>query len=214
MPANDSKGSSDTPGARSHSMVLGLLCAGTLLALAGNVYQFVEGQRLARSLALVQRNVANQFAEIKEVESGILEQNLRRFDEFSKQFEGMTAANLREARIEVRRSRSELTMALERKQKEVVSEMSELKSDLKQDASAKVSRVSADLDKTRVEFQRAVSDINVSSSEIPANSEEQAVATQAPVPREQPAPAARKKTFWGKLNPFKRNKEKTDLAGQ
>jgi hypothetical protein len=83
----------------SHSTILWLLCFGMLIALAGNIYQFVQSERMARDLAVLQLNVQNQFAEMRELQSGALEQNVRRFDEMNKQFAGIRAMT----RAEVRR---------------------------------------------------------------------------------------------------------------
>lgn len=89
--------------ARSNSGVLWVLFAGMVLALAGNVYQFVEAERISRDLAQAQREVQTQLADMRELESGTLEQNLRRFDQLNKQIEGLSAQTLKQTKSEVRR---------------------------------------------------------------------------------------------------------------
>ncbi len=212
MAATATKPSRD-PRPRWIAMVLGLLGIGTLLALAANIYQFKENQRLGRDLAAVQSSVQRQFADIKELESGELEQTLRRFDELNKQVQGATAANLRKARLEMQRNRSELTKALAQKEKDVQSQMSAMKADLKQDASSKVSQVSEELAKTKSELARAVDEPSVSSHEAAAASEEPVVA-QAPAAQLHVVEAPKKKTLWSRLNPFRNSKDRAEVASR
>jgi hypothetical protein len=98
MPGNGWKASRVALPKHSHSTALRLLCFGMLIALAGNIYQFVQSERMARDLGVLQLNVQNQFAEIRELQSGALEQNVRRFDELNKQFAGIKAATRSEVR--------------------------------------------------------------------------------------------------------------------
>jgi flagellar basal body-associated protein FliL len=208
MAANDAR-------TRSRSVLLLILAAGVTLALAGNVYQFTQARRLAHDLAFAQERMARRFAEIREVESGALEQNLRRLDELNKQFEQVTAATLEQARSEVRRNRAELAKALDERRKEVARQMSDLKSDLKEETSTKVEQVSTDLAKTRVSLERAVADVNGKTTENPPSSEAPAITTHAVVPDPKPAEQApKKKSFWSRLNPFKKDKSKPDVASK
>ncbi len=207
MPAIDST-------SRSRSIVIWLLFAGIAVALAGNVYQFTQARRLNRDFAAMQEKVRSQFADIRELEAGSLEQNLRRLDEMNKQFEEVTAATLEQARSEVRRNRAEFAKALDQRRTEVAKQMSELKSDIKEETSTKVERVSTDLAKTRVELTRAVEDASSRSGESPAASVAPAITTHAVAPAEKPEPTPTKKSFWSRLNPFKRDKPKTGIASK
>jgi hypothetical protein len=183
-----------------------------LISLAGNIYQFVKGERLARDLALMQLNVKRQFAEIRELESGALEQNLRRLDGLNRQVDEITAATLQQARSEVRRNRSDLTKALERKQKEMARQMSELKSDVRRDASPQVS-VSNNFEKPPVEAQPVMDD-RINSSASPTHSKETATTTPAPVVQAEPVEEPKKTRLWSKLNPLKWHKKKSDSASR
>ena len=161
----------------------------------------------------MQQKVDKQFADMRELESGTLEQNLRRIDELSRQFEGINRATIQQAQAEIRRTKSELAKALAEKQKDEAKKMSELKADLAEDANAKVSEVSDDLKQTRTELRREVNDINV-RRETPVKPAP-VVATHTVVPQQpQPVPAPKKTTFWNKLNPFRSHKEKTDVASK
>ncbi len=99
MLINDSKASSSGHQTRSRDGVLWLLLLGLLLALAGNAHQFLKTQRMAHDMAQMQQTMQSQFAELRELQSGALEQNVRRFDELNKRFDGLTATT----RAEVRR---------------------------------------------------------------------------------------------------------------
>jgi len=193
--------------------VVVLLFVGIALALAGNVYQFRESRRLASDLAATQQKMGKQFAEMRELESGQLEQNLRRLDELSQQFDRTNAMTLQQARAEVRRSRAELSKALEQKDQEVTRQMLELQSDLQKEANARLNRVSADLAKTRTELQREVKEVSIRTGEQAKAAKEPIAEVQPPPPAPQPeAPA--KSSFWSKLNPFKSHKAKTDVAAR
>jgi hypothetical protein len=99
MVETDFRTSSYTLRARPRSTALWVLL---LIAVAGNIYQFVESQRMARDLAVLRLNVQNQLSEMRELESGALEQNVRRFDELNKKVEGIAAAALVETKLQTR----------------------------------------------------------------------------------------------------------------
>src|SRR5579864_5587126 len=108
MAENDSNISRDRPGPRSYSMAVPVLFLGMLLALAGNVYQFLRAERFEHDVELMQKSTQRQVTDVKEAMSAVLEQNLLRYDELSKQLQGVTATTLEQAKSEVKRSRSEL----------------------------------------------------------------------------------------------------------
>jgi HD-GYP domain-containing protein (c-di-GMP phosphodiesterase class II) len=200
---------------RWRSIVIWVLAAGMLLALGGNVYQFIQGKRLTRDFTSLQSNVNKQFAEMRELESSQLEQSLRRIDDLSRQLEGLNQATIQQTEEEIRRTRLQLAKELEQRKKEVAKQLTEMKTDLKQDANARVSQVSNDLEQTRSELQRSVNNISAKQTEAPVKVEAPPVVTHAvapPLPA--PAPAPEKKSFWNKLNPFRSHKAKTDIASK
>src|ERR1700730_13433980 len=138
MAENDSNTPRDRSRPRSYSMVVPLLFLGMLLALAGNVYQFLRAERFEHDVELMQRSTQRQVADVKEAMSGVLEQNLLRYDELRKKLQGVTATTLEQARSEVKRSRSELARTMDRRHQEVVTQLSDLRSDLKDDTASKL----------------------------------------------------------------------------
>jgi archaellum component FlaC len=198
-------------------VLLWLLCVGTTLGMAGNIYQFIRAQRLAQDVDSMQRNTQRQIADMKEAISGVLEQNLLRYDELSKQLQQVGSTTLEQAKSEVNRSRSEFAKTLDRRHQEVVSQLSDLRSDLRQDSSTKLSEISSNLERTDLELKRVVNDLDVVSERVGSSSgpqkTESVVPPAEPAAHDQSAPAAKKKQFWSRLNPFRSGKKKAEAAG-
>jgi hypothetical protein len=196
MSANDFNEPLEAPRTRSHGVVLGLLGVGLALALAANVYQYKTGEHLSRDIALTQKNTEKQIAKMRDAASVEGELNQQRFDAMKTQLEGSTAATLRQARSEVKRSSTQLAASMEQKhqeqvqkQQEVASQLSDLKQDTSsklqdtnshleetssklQDTSAKLDQVSGEVEKTGSELRRVVGDMGVMSGSIATNSKE------------------------------------------
>jgi hypothetical protein len=206
-------------GRRPHSywICLWLLFLGMTLALAGNVYQLIRTKRLAHDVDLMQRNTQRQIADVKEALFGELEQDLRRYDEMSKQLHQISSMTLAQARSDVKRSSSELARTLDRSHQEVVSQLSNLRSDLKENTSSKVAQISSDLEQTDSELRRVASNLDVVRERVESSSgqvkTELAVPPAEPAAQGQPPPPPKKKQFWSKLNPFRSGKRKTVAAG-
>src|ERR1700676_3892794 len=159
MTENDSKSATNRP--RSYSLVMPLLFAGMLFALAGNVYQALKAARFEHHVDLMQKSTQRQIADVKEAVSGVLEQNLLRYDELNKQLQSVSAtaveqtkAEVKQAEAEVKRSRSELAKTVEQRHQEVVTQLSDLRSDLREDTASKLSQISSNLERTGSQLQR------------------------------------------------------------
>jgi len=212
MAENDLKSSSKN-GVRPffRSAIMPLMFAGIVIALAGNVYQLLKTQRLEHDIDLMHKSTQSQITEAKEAISGVLEQNLLRYDELNKQLQGVTATTLEQARSEVKRNRAELAKTIERRHAEMVTQLSDLRSDLKNEEASKLGQISADLERTGSQLQHLVSNLDTPPAKpAPEPKAAPAVAPGAAPAVEQPETAPRKKTFWSKLNPFKYGKKKTD----
>lgn len=194
----------------SHLIAFSLLSVGLALALAANVCQFVRTEHLARDLVIQQRSISNQIAEVREAQAAMLEQNLRRYETLSRQVPAMAATAIEEARSAVHRSNSRLARAFTEKHESVVNQLSELESNT--NTSSKLNQLSSDLDETRTELNRVVSDLRSGNADAAPASQGPAAAQAEVTPLEETAPAARKRTFWSKLNPFKRNRKKTEAV--
>jgi myosin heavy subunit len=194
MSLNDSNLSTDRPSA--HSGALWVLSIGLALALAGNVFQFVKQEHLSRDMALKQTNAEKEISDLTQAAANAAETNQQRFDALKSQIEGVSAATLSQARSEVKRSSSQLAQSLERKQKEVASQLSDLKQDTSaklqdtsaklqdtstkledtsnklQDTNVKLDQVSSDVEKTGSDLKRVVGDMGVMSGDIATNAKE------------------------------------------
>jgi exonuclease VII large subunit len=161
--------------AKSHTVILVLLSLGMALALAGNMYQFVTGQRMQRDVVMLQKSTQSQIAKLSDAAAATFEENQQRFDAIRNQLQDSTAASLKQAKSEAKRASSQLQQKLEQKHKEVVSQLS----DLKEDTSSKLTQVSdnlekvhGDLDKTGTDLKRVMGDLGVMSGEVATNSKE------------------------------------------
>ena len=172
MAENDPNISRDRPRSRSYSMVVPLLFLGVLLALAGNFYQFLRAERFEHDVELMQKSTQRQIADVKEAISGVLEQNLLRYDELSKQLQGATASTLEQARSEVKRSRSELAKTIDRRHQEVVTQLSDL-SDLREDTASKLGQISSDLEGTGSELKRVASNLDLGIGKVASNNSQE-----------------------------------------
>lgn len=204
------------PGGRRYAIAAGLLAIGMLLALAGNVYQLVKQRRFEHDVDLMQQSNDRKIADLKEAVSGVLEQNLLRYDELSKQLQAISTNTLEQAKSEVKKNSSELARALDRRQRDVVAQISDLRADLRQDTSSKLSKISSDLQSTHSDLKRVASQLETVNGKVDINSEEikteLAAAHADPTPQEQVAPPPKKKQFWSKLNPFKSSKKKAEAS--
>lgn len=168
MSTNDVDQPGRTRPRRSHTGILWLLGLGMLAALAGNVYQFVRAEEVARSVEVLQQRTQSQIAKLSDAAAAAMEENQQRFEAMKGQLQGSAAATLRQARTDVKNTSTRLSQAVEEKHQEMASQLS----DLKQDTSSKLQKVSTDLDQTGQDLKRVVGDLGVMSGEVATNSKE------------------------------------------
>jgi len=168
MSANDLGQSKPAPRPRSHTGILWLLGLGLILALAGNVYQFVRGEQIARNVELMKQSTQGQIAQLSNAAAATLEENQQRFEAMKKQLQETTATALRQAKSEVNRSSSQLSHSLEQKHREMAGKLA----DLKEDTDTRLDKVSKDLDQTGSDLKRVVGDLGVMSGDVATNSKE------------------------------------------
>ncbi|HYL35823.1 MAG TPA: hypothetical protein VEV17_07920 [Bryobacteraceae bacterium] len=193
MSVNDLESIHSRPGFRTG--VLLLLSLGMTLALAGNVYQFVRGEHMARDMALMQRNLQTQITKLSDATSGAFEVTQERF-EAVKKLEVDAAEALRNTRSEARRTNSQTANRLEQENRDLEQTNQELRSqlaDLRRDTSAglqsasarlqntsarldttsaKLNQVSAQTEKNGLDLKRVVGDLGVMSGNIATNAKE------------------------------------------
>ena len=135
--------------------VLVLLLLGLALALAGNVYQFVKSQRIARDVAGIQHNLQTQITRLSDATSGAFDVTERRFEEL-KRLQDSTAAAIIDARSESRHSNSQVATRLEDRNQQLAQKNQELTAQLtalKQDISARLQNATATLDTANAKLQ-------------------------------------------------------------
>ena len=186
----------DAQRTHSHGRVLWILCAGIALALAGNVYQWVRADRQSRDLAVLEQNTERQMAKLTDAASTEAQLNQQRFDSMQSalkaDLEGATAAALKQARADVKRSSTQLAQNLEerrqefeQKNQEVATQLADLKQDTSskiqdastklQDTSTKLDQVSTTVDQHGSDLKRVVGDMGVMSGDIATNGKELAM---------------------------------------
>jgi hypothetical protein len=189
MSANEFTGSSDSPRKSSHNGVLWLLFVGLVLALAGNVYQLVKNDDMAKSMTRIEGTMQSQIAKLSDSTATGFDVDQQRLTELRNQLQGATDATLRQARSDLKRSSSQLAQALEQKHQDVVNQLSDLKQDTSAklddtssklqdtstklaDTSVKLDQVSSDVEKTGSDLKRVVGDMGVMSGDIATNGKE------------------------------------------
>jgi hypothetical protein len=199
MSENDSYTRDDAPRTHSHVGLLWVLCAGLAVALACNVGQFVKAQHQTRDLGLLQQSTEKQIAKLTDATATEVELNQQRFDAMQAalkaDLEGATAAALRQARSDVKRSSTQLAANLENRRRELEQKNQEVASqlaDLKQDTSSKledtstkiqttntkVDQVASDVEKTNSDLKHVMGDMGVMSGDIATNGKELATLKQ------------------------------------
>ena len=184
---------SDASSSHSTPRVAWVLCAGLAVALGCNVYQFVKADHQSHDLAALQQTTAKQIGKLTDAASTEEQLNQQRFEAMQTaiktNIEGATAAALRQARSEVKRSSSQLADNLEQRRRELEQknqEMAAQLADLKQDTSSKfddassklqttntkLDQVSSDVEKTNSDLKRMVGDMGVMSGDIATNGKE------------------------------------------
>lgn len=203
MSFTDSNVPERAPGSHSHGGVIWVLFAGLALALVGNVYQFVNAEHQSRDLTALGQSTEKQIAKLTDATSAEAQLSQQRFEAiqsaFKTQLEGATAATLRQARSEVKRSSTQLAQnledrrhELEQKNQEVETQLADLKQDTSsklqdtgtklqdtntklQDTNTKLDQVSSNVDKTTSDLKRMVGDMGVMSGDIATNGKELAM---------------------------------------
>ncbi len=190
----------------SAASVLVLLLLGFLLALAGNVYQFVKSQHLARELAAIQHNLQAQITRLSDATSGAFDVTEHRFEQLNRLQES-TAAAIIDARSELRRNNTQVATHLEDRNQELAQKNQELTAQLtalKQDISARLQNTSTKLDtadaklqhvftetdRNRADLKRVAGDLNAVTAKLATSAKP--VATLPQPAAAPPIPPARK----------------------
>lgn len=184
------------------------LFIGLIASFTANFLQNRKTDALAVDLAALRHDSEKQIADLRQGQSGLLEQDLLRLDQLTTQLQKSDEKEQQQATALANRMRADLARTVEQRHQEMITAISDLRADL---------RVAENLKSaTANKFQKS-DDGDAESEKGPASSP----AATPPAPpaklvsdttHEEPpvaSPAsAKKKGFWSKLNPFNRSKEK------
>jgi HAMP domain-containing protein len=188
---------------RPQTMILCLLAFGLVVSLATNFQQQQRTQRLADDLTALRLKSERALADLREAQSALLEQNVRRLDDMTTQLRNATEDERQKAAISVSRMRSELRKTVEDRRQEAMTAISDLRGDLRTETNARVSQV--DEIKQADRASRALASAASVDHSPAANTP---IVTETKAVEEQPAPTAeKKKGFWSRMNPFSRTKK-------
>lgn len=156
---------------RFYTLILVVLSLGLVLALAGNVYQFVRIEHVQRDLALTQISMGR----LTDAAASIAEENQQRFAAIKSQLQDVTVATLMQARSESKRASAQVQHRLEQKNQELLGELSGLKEDTNsklEQVSENLGKVNGDLHKTGSDLKRVSGGLDVMSGEVATNSQQ------------------------------------------
>jgi hypothetical protein len=165
----------NTPRRKSHAAFLIVLSLGLILALSGNVYQFVRTEHMQRDLALVEVNTKRPMAKLTDEAAAMMEENQQRFEALKNQLQGQADASLRQAKAEAQKSASQVQRKLDQKHQMLASQLSGLKEDTSSkldQVSDNLGKVNDDLGQTGSDLKRVIGDLGVMSGQVATNSHE------------------------------------------
>ena len=171
MSANDFRSYGRSGSASFQSIVLVLLCLGLALALAGNVYQFVKGEHLARDMELMRKHLQTEITRLSDATSGAFDVTQQRFEQMKKREESTLAA-LTDARSELRHGRAQAEAALDQKNQQLLRKNQELMAELaalKKETGTKLQTASAGLQTTNAKFETTRAKLDQVSAEAEKN---------------------------------------------
>jgi hypothetical protein len=188
------------------TLILWLLVLGVVLSLCGNVYQDLRAEALARNVASVRQDTQKQIGELREAQTASLEQDLLRLDQLTGQLQKTNEDVLRQSELAADRTKAELARTVEQRHQEMIRALSDIRSDLRANISARQSQSPRDVQDASVPPERPAVEAPVAIRTLVSNSSQPALAPADTEAGEsaQPAGTAKKRQFWSKLNPFRK----------
>jgi len=153
---------------KSQSVVVWLLFLGLAIAIGGNIYESMSRERLAGDFARVQVTTQQQMAKLNDTTKAAILETQQRFSALESQVEGAADTDLRQVRSELKRTNAQLVDGVEQKRQQLMGQLS----DLRVDTSAKLERVSGDLENTGAHVKRVEGDLSAVNSTVATNSKE------------------------------------------
>jgi len=170
---------------KSHTGVVSVLFLGVAIAIGGNIYESMCRDRLERDLSRVQVTAQQQVTKLSDTTKGALLENQQRFDALESQVAGASDLNLRQVRTELKKTNTQFSDGVEKKNQQLMSQLSDLRvdtsaklesvSDNLDNTTADVKRVEGNLENTAADVKRVEGDLNAVSGTVATNSKELAV---------------------------------------
>jgi len=160
-----------SPQGRLHTAILVILFLGLALAMAGNVYQFLRTDKMAREQASMQHNLQTQITRLSDATSGAFDVTQQRFLE-TKQIQDSTEATLKDARAELMRKNADMIGGLEHRNDELAKANRNLNAELsalKQDTGTKLQKTSSTLQATTSRLDAASARLDRIAAAIETN---------------------------------------------
>jgi hypothetical protein len=156
----------ETPRGRSYAGVIWLLFFGLVLTAAGNLYQLVRSDNLAREVALVRLSTQRDIAKLTNDGTAAVADTQQRFEYLKNQIDGVTDTTMRQARFELKRGDSQLAQNLEKKHQEATNQLAGQLSDLKVDTGTKLDVLATEIDRTGSEVKLVESGLDSIGSDV------------------------------------------------
>ncbi len=153
---------------KAHTLVTSVLFLGLVVAIGGNIYESMSRDSLTRDLARVQVTTQQQLAKVNDAAKGALSETQHRLDAVESQVEDAKNADLRQVRMELKKTNNQLTDGVDQKSRQFLSQLS----DLQVDTSEKLGRISGDLENTGADVKRVEGDLNTVSGAVATNAQE------------------------------------------
>jgi hypothetical protein len=202
MPEDHTPSTVRAPRIRTQTLVLWFLFLALVVAFATNITQDRKIAALTQDLAFLRQESHKQVADLREAQSGLLEQDLLRLDQVNTQLQKVDEEERKQAVLLAGETRAELTRTVEQRHQEMIRAISDLRADLRSEANAKA---------TQPSVQKAAPGY----VPVPVSGDVTAAPTLSLITEEKPgdeppaASSAQKKSFWSKLNPFGRHSSRT-----
>jgi len=199
MPTNDSNEIREVEhdhSHNSHGALVGILCGGLVLALAGDAYLWNQNRQMSQNLGDTKDALTAQISKLGDATTTLLEQRMQSIDQEMKEAQDSTSTAIKRARAEALKTGKDLSTKLEDDQKAVSDQLQQVASA----ADSKISEVSNDvgtvktdvsgvkddvsgvkqnlttaqtqIEKTSTDLKRAVGDMGVMSGLIATNAKD------------------------------------------
>ncbi len=156
---------------KGHTGLYSILVAGLVVALAGDGYLVVRSSHLNDQIAQMQERTQGQISKLGTATTSLLE---RRLDEVNTQVQDahdVATSALKQARSEAQRQTVQLSHRLDEQQKQVATELTELK-DATTTANSKLNEVSTDVNGVKTDVSGVKTDVTTVKADLASTQSE------------------------------------------